>query len=101
MCHNAWQRPMHVGHMASHVCDTWHAMCQHAWNMEKDIYGVWELFVQAGSSKMEKEGKKKGEGKKGKKEKKRKKREKEKKGREKEREKKSGVPTVRTRQTKK
>ena len=26
MCHIAWQRPMHVGHMASHVCDTWHAM---------------------------------------------------------------------------
>ena len=24
MCHNAWQRLTHVGHMASHVCDTWH-----------------------------------------------------------------------------
>ena len=35
--------------------------------MEKAIYGVWELFVEAGSSKKEKEGKK-GEGKKGKKE---------------------------------
>ena len=54
-------RPMHVGHMASHVCDTWHALCQHAWNMEKDIYGVWELFVQAGSRKKENEGKKKKE----------------------------------------
>ena len=21
MCHNAWQRPMHVGHVASHVCN--------------------------------------------------------------------------------
>ena len=61
MCHNAWQRPMHVGHMASHGYDTWHAMCQHAWHMEKDIYGVLELFVQAGSSKKEKEGKKKKE----------------------------------------
>ena len=26
--------------------------------MEKAIYGVWELFVEAGSSKMENEGKK-------------------------------------------
>ena len=66
MCHNAWQRPMHVRHMASHVCDTWHAMCQHAWHMEKAIYGMWELFVEARSSKKEKEGKKKGEGKRGK-----------------------------------
>ena len=100
MCHNAWQRPMHVGHMASHVCDTWHAMCQHAWHMEKAIYGVCELFIEAGSSKKEKEGKKR-EGKKGKKERKRKEREKEKKGREKEGEKESGVPTVGTRHTKK
>ena len=67
MCHDAWQRPMHVGHMAIHVCDTWHAMCQHAWHMEKAINMVWELFVEAGSSKKEKEGKKNGEGKKGKK----------------------------------
>ena len=58
-------------------------MCQHAWHKEKAIYGVWELFVEAGSSKKENEGKKK-EGKKGKKERKRKEREKEKKGREKE-----------------
>ena len=64
MCHNAWQRPMHVRHMASHVCDTWHAMCQHAWHMEKAIYGMWELFVEARSSKKEKEGKKKRRGKK-------------------------------------
>ena len=42
--------------------------------MEKDIYGVWELFVQAGSNKKEKEGKKQREGKKGKKERKRKER---------------------------
>ena len=41
MCHNAWQRPMHVGHM------------------EKDIFGVWELFIQVESIKKEKEGKKK------------------------------------------
>ena len=27
MCHIAWQGPMHVGHMASHVCGTWQAMC--------------------------------------------------------------------------
>ena len=33
-------------------------MCQHAWHMEKAIYGVWELFVEAGSSKKEKEGEK-------------------------------------------
>ena len=92
---------MHLGHMASHVCDTWHAMCQHAWHMEKAINMVWELFVEAGSSKKEKEGKKKGEGKKGKKERKRKEREKEKKGREKEGEKENGVSTVGTRQTKK
>ena len=63
---DAWKRPMHVGHMASHVCDTWHAMCQHAWHMEKAINMVWELFVEGGSSKKEKEGKK-GEGNKGKK----------------------------------
>ena len=61
MCHNAWQRPMHVGYMASHVCDTWHALCQHAWHMEKAIYGVWELFIEARSSKKEKKGKKKRE----------------------------------------
>ena len=61
MCHNAWQRPMHVEHMASHVCDTWHAMCQHAWHMEKAINMVWELFIEAGRSKKEKEGKKKRE----------------------------------------
>ena len=54
--------------------DKWQAMCQHAWKMEKDIYGVWKLFVQAGSNKKEKEGKKKGKGKKGKEEKKRKER---------------------------
>ena len=57
MCHNAWQRPMHVGHMA-HL---------------KAINMV--LFVEGGSSKKEKEGKKKGEGKKGKKERKRNERE--------------------------
>ena len=34
-------------------------MCQHAWHMEKAIYGVWELFVEAGNSKKENEGKKK------------------------------------------
>ena len=39
------------------MCDTWLAMCQHAWHMEKAIYGVWERFVEAGSSKKEKEGK--------------------------------------------
>ena len=69
--------------------------------MEKAINRVWELFVEAGTSKKEKEGKKNGEGKKGKKERKRKKREMEKKGREKEREKERGVPTVGTHQTKK
>ena len=69
--------------------------------MEKGIYGVWKLFVEAGRSKKENEGKKKGEGKKGKKERKRKEREKEKKGRKKEGEKESGVSTVETRQTKK
>ena len=56
--HNSWQRPMHVGHMTSHVCDTWHAICQHARHMEKAIYGVWELFVEERSNKKEKEGKK-------------------------------------------
>ena len=29
---------MHVGHMASHVCDTWHAMCHHAWPF-------WNLYI--------------------------------------------------------
>ena len=48
-------------------------MCQHAWHMEKDIYVMWELFVQAGSSEKKNEGKKKeGDGKKGKKERKKK-----------------------------
>ena len=50
-------------HMASHVSHTWHAMYQHAWNMEKDIYGVLEVFVQAGTSKKEKEEKKRRRGK--------------------------------------
>ena len=45
-------------HMVSHVCDTWHAMCQHAWNMENAINMVWELFIEEGSNKKEKEGKK-------------------------------------------
>ena len=58
MCHNAWQRPMHVGHMANHVCDTWHALCQHAWHMENPKNMVWELFVEGGSNKKKKEGKK-------------------------------------------
>ena len=69
--------------------------------MEKAIYGVWELFVEAGSSKKENEGKKKGERKKGKKDRKIKERENEKKGTEKEGEKESDVPTVGTHQTKK
>ena len=46
MCHNAGQRPMHVGHMASHVstCIT---------------HGEgYTLFIQEGSSKKKKEGKK-------------------------------------------
>ena len=45
--------------MACHVCDTWHAMCHHAWHMEKAINMVSELFVEAGSNKKETEGKKK------------------------------------------
>ena len=45
--------------------------------MEKAINKVWELFIEARSSKKENEGKKKGEGKKGKKE-----REREERGRE-------------------
>ena len=28
---------MAKAHMASHVCDTWHAMCQHAWHTLKVI----------------------------------------------------------------
>ena len=32
-------RPMHVGHMANHVCDTWHAMCQHHGTFESYKYG--------------------------------------------------------------
>ena len=39
-------------------------MCQHAWHMENAINMVWELFVEGGSVKNEKEGKKKGRGKK-------------------------------------
>ena len=35
-------------------------MCQHAWNMENAINMVWELFVEGGSCKKEKEGKKMG-----------------------------------------
>ena len=49
--------------------------------MEKAINMVWELFVEAWSSKKEKEGKKKGKRNKGKKERKRKEIENEKKGR--------------------
>ena len=64
--------------------------------MENAINMVWELFVEEGHNKKEKEGKKKGEGKKEKKEEKKREREKEKKGREKEGEKESGVSIVRT-----
>ena len=49
MFHNAWQRPMHVGHMVCHVL-TCMAHVK-AINME--------FFVQGGGSKKEKEGKKK------------------------------------------
>ena len=52
--------------------------------MEKDIYGVWELFVQAGSNKKE------GEGKKVKKERKRKERKEEERERERRRKGKRG-----------
>ena len=58
---------MHVGHMASHVCDTWHAMCNHAWPFETYKYGsshsVCEAAnsVRGGSSKEEKEEGRKGE----------------------------------------
>ena len=38
MCHIAWQGPMHVGHIASHMCDTWHAMCHNAWPF-------WNLYI--------------------------------------------------------
>ena len=52
--------------MASHVGDTWRAMChnalqkptRHAWHIEKAINMVWELFVEAGSDEKEKEKKK-------------------------------------------
>ena len=38
-------------HMASHVCDTWHAMCQHAWLTMKAInMGMGSSFHTAGSS---------------------------------------------------
>ena len=69
--------------------------------MENAINMVWELFVEGGSSKKEKEGKKRGEGKKGKKERKRKEREKEKKVRQKEGEKENCVSMVGSRHTKK
>ena len=50
-------RPMHVGHMACHVCDTWHAMCQHAWHFKSCKYGS-SNSVRGGSSKeKEEEGK--------------------------------------------
>ena len=87
--------------MASHVSDTWHAMCQHAWRMKKVINMVWELFVEAESSKNEKEGKKRRGKERKEREEKKREREKEKKGREKKGEKESSVPTVETRQTKK
>ena len=51
MCHNAWKKPMHVGHMECHV-STCMAHVK-AINME--------MFVQGGGSKKEKEGKKKKE----------------------------------------
>ena len=59
--------------------------------MEKAIYGVWELFVEARSSKKEKGEKKKGEGKKGKKERKRKERERRRRKGERKKEKKKAV----------
>ena len=38
-------------------------MCQHAWHMENAINMVWEMFVERGGNKKEKEGKEKGRGK--------------------------------------
>ena len=49
MCHNAWQRPTHVGHMACHVSTCMAHL--------KAINMV--LFVEGGSNKRENEGKKK------------------------------------------
>ena len=55
MCHKAWEKPMHVGKMASHMCDTWHAMCQQHGIFEGYKYGV---VLGRGSNKKEKGGNK-------------------------------------------
>ena len=52
LCHIAWQRPMHVGHMASHVCGTWQAMCvAHGkpcvWHMASHVCGTWHAMCVA------------------------------------------------------
>ena len=42
---------MHVftRHMASHVCDTWKAMCQLVWNV--NFVYKWNVFVEKGEKK--------------------------------------------------
>ena len=53
MCHNAWQRPMHMGHMASHVWDTWHLL-----RLYKGLHS-WAIFTSKGGRRRRK-GKEKG-----------------------------------------
>ena len=75
MCHNAWERPMHVGHMESHV-----STCMTHGEGYKYGMGV----IRRSRKQQEGKGRKKREGKKGKKAENEREREKEKKGREKE-----------------
>ena len=65
---DTWQAMCHVSQCMAKacMCDTWHAMCQHAWHFESYKYGS-SNSVRGGSSKeKEEEGKREREEKKSK-----------------------------------
>ena len=49
LCHIAWQRPIHVGHMASHVCGTWQAMCVAHGKPCVIMHGLFETYKYGSS----------------------------------------------------
>ena len=46
MSHNARQRLMHVGHKASHVCDTWKFMCVTHSMPCVNMHGTFEDYIR-------------------------------------------------------
>ena len=47
VCHNAWQRPMHVGHKESHVCDKWQVMCVTHGMPCVNMHGTFEDYIRS------------------------------------------------------